>query len=149
MAEKLTEKEIDEYRSVFQIFDKNGDDKISTTELGAVLSKFGQDPSDDKIQEMITEYDTDGNGTIEFKEFLDIMAKKMNETHSDDEIREAFRLFDKDSNGYITGDELKEIMAVLGEDLSDKEVEDMINTADSDADGRINYHEFVRIMTKK
>ena len=68
------------------------------------------------------------------------MAKKMNETHSDAEIREAFSLFDKDSNGYITGDELKEIMAVLGEDLSDKEVEDMINTADSDADGRINYH---------
>ena len=67
------------------------------------------------------------------------MANKMNEKHSDEEIREAFRLFDKDSNGYITGDELKEIMAVLGEDLSEKEVEDMINAADSDADGRINY----------
>ena len=45
---------------MFQIFDKNGDDKISTTELGAVLSKLGQDPPDDKIQEMITEYDIDG-----------------------------------------------------------------------------------------
>ena len=67
------------------------------------------------------------------------MAKKMNEKHSNEEIREVFRLFDKDNNGYITGDELKEIMAELGEDLSEKEVEDMINTADSDADGRINY----------
>ena len=49
-----------EYRSVFQIFDKNGDDKISTSELGAVLSSLGQEPSDDKIQQMIKEYDADG-----------------------------------------------------------------------------------------
>ena len=45
---------------MFQIFDKNGDDKISTSELGAVLSSLGQEPSDDKIQQMITEYDVDG-----------------------------------------------------------------------------------------
>ena len=51
---------ISEYRSVFQIFDKNGDDKISTTELGAVLSALGQDSPDAKIQEMITEYNADG-----------------------------------------------------------------------------------------
>ena len=51
---------ISEYRSVFQIFDKNGDDKISTTELGSVLSALGQDSPDAKLQEMITEYDVDG-----------------------------------------------------------------------------------------
>ena len=67
------------------------------------------------------------------------MVRKMNETHSEEQLLESFRLFDKDSNGYITAEELKEIMAVLGEDLSDKEVEDMIHQADSDADGRINY----------
>ena len=37
-----------------------------------------------------------GNGTIDFSEFLAMMAKKLKDTDSEDEIREAFRVFDKD-----------------------------------------------------
>jgi len=40
-----------------------------------------------------------GNGTIDFDEFLNMMAKKMKETDSEEELREAFRVFDKDGNG--------------------------------------------------
>ena len=36
-----------------------------------------------------------GNGTIDFEEFLGMMARKMRETDSEDELREAFRVFDK------------------------------------------------------
>ena len=42
-----------------------------------------------------------GNGTIDFPEFLTMMARKMKETDSEEEIREAFRVFDKDGNGFI------------------------------------------------
>jgi len=41
----------------------------------------------------------EGNGTIDFDEFLNMMAKKMKETDSEEELREAFRVFDKDGNG--------------------------------------------------
>jgi calmodulin len=37
-----------------------------------------------------------GNGTIDFSEFLTMMARKMKETDSEDELREAFKVFDKD-----------------------------------------------------
>ena len=37
-----------------------------------------------------------GNGTIDFPEFLTMMARKMKDSDSEDEIREAFRVFDKD-----------------------------------------------------
>ena len=43
-----------------------------------------------------------GNGTIDFEEFLVMMAKKMKEEDSEEELREAFRVFDKDGNGYIS-----------------------------------------------
>lgn len=36
-----------------------------------------------------------GNGTIDFPEFLTMMARKMKDTDSEEEIREAFRVFDK------------------------------------------------------
>lgn len=42
-----------------------------------------------------------GNGTIDFEEFLNMMAKKVKETDSEDELREAFRVFDKDGNGFV------------------------------------------------
>ena len=51
---------------------------------------------------MINEVDADGNGTIDFPEFLVMMARKMKDTDSEEEIKEAFRVFDKDGNGYIS-----------------------------------------------
>ena len=40
-------------------------------------------------------YHFSGNGTIDFPEFLTMMARKMKDTDSEEEIREAFRVFDK------------------------------------------------------
>lgn len=39
--------------------------------------------------------DADGNGTIDFPEFLTLMARKMKDTDSEEEILEAFKVFDK------------------------------------------------------
>ena len=95
---------------------------------------------------MIEEVDTDGNGTIDFPEFLSMMARKMQDTDTEEEIREAFKVFDKDGNGFISAAELRHVMTTLGEKLSEDEVEEMIREADVDGDGQINYDEFVKLM---
>jgi len=90
--------------------------------------------------------DADGNGTIDFPEFLTMMARKMKDTDSAEEIKEAFKVFDKDGNGFISAAELRHIMTNLGEKLTDEEVDEMIREADVDGDGQINYDEFVDMM---
>ena len=85
--------------------------------------------------------DADGNGTIDFPEFLTMMARKMKDTDSAEEIKEAFKVFDKDGNGFISAAELRHIMTNLGEKLTDEEVDEMIREADVDGDGQINYDE--------
>ena len=50
-----------------------------------------------------------------------------------------FQAFDKDGNGVVSAAELRHVMANLGCKLSDGELDDMINEADTDGDGQIEY----------
>ncbi|KAI3620222.1 hypothetical protein CBS9595_002189 [Malassezia furfur] len=145
MADHLSE----EFKEAFSLFDKDGDGSITTKELGTVMRSLGQNPTEAELQDMVNEIDADGDGTIDFPEFLTMMARKMKDTDSEEEIKEAFKVFDKDGNGFISAAELRHVMTNLGEKLSDQEVEEMIREADTDGDGQINYDEFVRMMMSK
>ncbi|CAH1793151.1 unnamed protein product [Owenia fusiformis] len=147
--DRLTEEQIAEFKEAFSLFDKDGDGTITTKELGTVMRSLGQNPTEAELQDMINEVDADGNGTIDFPEFLTMMARKMKDTDSEEEIREAFRVFDKDGNGFISAAELRHVMTNLGEKLTDEEVDEMIREADIDGDGQVNYEEFVTMMTSK
>lgn len=50
---------------------------ITIEELATVIRSLGQNPSSEELHDMISEVDVDGNGTIEFAEFLNLMARKM------------------------------------------------------------------------
>ncbi|ORY84808.1 hypothetical protein BCR37DRAFT_251924 [Protomyces lactucae-debilis] len=141
-SENLTEEQI-------SLFDKDGDGNITTKELGTVMRSLGQNPTEAELQDMVNEVDADGNGTIDFPEFLTMMARKMKDTDSEEEIKEAFKVFDADGNGQISAAELKHVMMNLGEKLTDEEVNEMIREADVDNSGTINYEEFVKMMMAK
>ena len=78
------------------------------------MRSLGQNPTEAELQDMINEVDADGNGTIDFPEFLTMMARKMRDTDSEEEIKEAFKVFDRDNNGFISAAELKHVMISIG-----------------------------------
>uniref|UniRef100_A0A0R0EIV3 EF-hand domain-containing protein n=1 Tax=Glycine max TaxID=3847 RepID=A0A0R0EIV3_SOYBN len=129
----------------FRLFDKDGDGCITTKELGTVMRSLGQNPTEAELQDMINEVDADGNGTIDFPEFLNLMARKMKDTDSEEELKEAFPIRMVSSPAA----ELRHVMTNLGEKLPDEEVDEMIREADVDGDGQINYEEFVKVMMAK
>ena len=110
------------------------------------MKNLGQTPSEAELQDMINEVDIDGNGTIDFKEFLGLMARKMRDNDSEEELIEAFKVFDRDGNGLISNVELQHVMTSLGENVTMDEVDEMIKEADLDGDGYINYEEFVKMI---
>ncbi|KAG5329287.1 CALMB protein, partial [Acromyrmex charruanus] len=130
---------ISEFKEAFMLFDKDEDGTITMAELGVVMRSLGQRPSETELRDMVNEVDQDGNGTIEFNEFLQMMSKKMKSADGEDELREAFRVFDKNNDGLISSKELRHVMTNLGEKLSEEEVDDMIKEADLDGDGMVNY----------
>ena len=142
----LTEEQIAEFKEAFQIFDKDGDGSITTKELGTVMRSLGQNPSDEEVRQMIEEVDEDKSETIDLKEFLGLMARKMKETDAEDELLEAFKVFDRDGNGKISAHELRYVMLSSGEDLTEQDIQEMVMEADIDGDGFIDYQEFVKIM---
>merc|ERR1711903_137296 len=101
-----------------------------------------------EIREAFDLFDTDGSGTIDFNEFLEMMTAKMGEKDSKEEILKAFRLFDDDETGKISFKNLKRVAKELGENMTDEELQEMIDEADRDGDGEINESEFLRIMKK-
>ncbi|KAG2499977.1 hypothetical protein HYH03_002262 [Edaphochlamys debaryana] len=146
----ISEEKRREYREAFSLFDKDGNEKITTKELGIVMRSLGQNPTEKELQAMIREVDTDGNGTVDFNEFCKLMENRQLQTQDQEEmLREAFKMFDRDGNGQINASELRHVMTNLGEALTDEEVDAMIREADVDADGSVNYEEFVRMMTTR
>ena len=96
---------------------------------------------------MINDVDADGNGVVDFPEFLTLMARKMKDTDSEEDLVEAFRVFDREGTGFITASELAHVMTNLGEKLTNEEIDEMISEADMDGDGRLGYDDFVAMMS--
>ncbi|CAJ0948516.1 unnamed protein product, partial [Mesorhabditis belari] len=149
MADELSQRQIEEFKQVFSVFDKDGNGTITGKELGTVMRSLGQNPTEAELNKMINEVDSDGNRTIDFDEFLEMMARKMKSPILEADIRAAFKVFDKDGNGHISETELRHVMTSLGETLTEEELEDMIGEADVNGDGLVNYEEFVIMMTQE
>ncbi len=146
---KLSEEKIAEFRCAFQLFDKDGNGRITTDELGEILEKLRYNPTEDDLKDMIKDIDTDKNGVIEFQEFLQLMSHKIRDHDSEEEMLEAFKIFDRDNNGYITKEDFSIVMNHLGEVMLDDELEEMMRDNDDDGDGQLNYEEFRNMMTTK
>ena len=147
-AFELPPDQVEELRDAFTLFDKDGSGTISATELDTVLSALGQRTSPEELAAMLDQADVDGDGEIDFPEFLAMMAKKMRHSDPDFEIKEAFAVF-SDGDEFIPEDRIREIMENLGEKLTDKTLQNLILEADHDGDGKINYSDFEKTMKAK
>merc|ERR1711936_995988 len=112
-----------EFKEAFDEFDTDKSGTISPEELLGVLRAMGQNPTEDELLNLVLEVDIDGNGTIEFDEFLSMMKKKASEVDEEADLREAFKIFDRDKDGYISMKELKKVASMLGTMLTKEELD--------------------------
>lgn len=135
-----------ELREMFREMDKNGDGRITKEELELALIQLGERPSSSKIEAIINQIDTDGNGCIEIDEFLQALRKQLLNPREERELREVFSVFDKNGDGMISVDDLVVVMQSLGQKLSEADAQEMIREGDVDRDGLISFHEFIMLI---
>ena len=141
--------------------DFDGDGTVSTHELERVLYslRIKLKLNEGDIKRLIKEIDKDGNGNVDLKEYrkymngntatplhLNLLYRALFQLSL---IRKEFQKFDIDDSGYITKNELLQVvMSRTGAHFSDDELDDIFNESDLNSDGKIDYEEFVVLMTK-
>ncbi|KAL2320655.1 hypothetical protein Fmac_029624 [Flemingia macrophylla] len=139
-----------ELARVFQMFDRNGDGRITRKELSESLKNLGISISEAELIQMIEKIDVNGDGYVDMDEFGELYQTIMDEKEEDEEedMREAFNVFDQNGDGFISGEELSEVLSSLGlkHGKSVQDCQTMIKKVDVDGDGMVNYAEFKQMM---
>ncbi|KAK8928339.1 putative calcium-binding protein CML17 [Platanthera zijinensis] len=136
---------------LFNLFDGDGDGKITKPELEAVLRRLGHrdPPTDEELSLMVAEIDRDGDGCISLDELSIISAAALGPPVHGEELREAFAVFDVDGDGMISAEELLGAFVALGDGgCSIEDCRTMIGGVDSDGDGLVGFADFARMMDK-
>ncbi|CAH8262331.1 unnamed protein product [Arabidopsis lyrata] len=136
---------VNEMRRVFSRFDSDKDGKISQTEYKVVLRALGQERTIEDVPKIFKAVDLDGDGFIDFREFIDAYKRSGGIRSSD--IRNAFWTFDLNGDGKISAEEVMSVLRKLGERCSLEDCKRMVRAVDVDGDGLVNMEEFMRMMS--
>ncbi|KAL7066340.1 putative centrin protein [Cryptosporidium serpentis] len=143
---EISEEQKQEIKEAFELFDTEKTGKIDYHELKVAMRALGFDIKKTQVLEIMREYDKNGSGYVDYKDFMEIMTQKILERDPKEEILKAFKLFDDDNTGKISLKNLRRVARELGENISDDELQAMIEEFDKDMDGEINEEEFLSIM---
>ena len=97
----IPEDKINEYKEAFDMFDRDKQGTISCDEIYKIMKNYGNPMKKEEIENMIEEIDEDGDGEINFEEFVTMMEKQTNiiDETEEDAVLLAFKSFDRDHDG--------------------------------------------------
>uniref|UniRef100_A0A672H056 EF-hand domain-containing protein n=1 Tax=Salarias fasciatus TaxID=181472 RepID=A0A672H056_SALFA len=130
----------------FKKLDLDNSGSLSVEEFMS-LPELQQNPL---VQRVIDIFDTDGNGEVDFKEFIEGVSQFSVNGDKEQKLRFAFRIYDMDKDGYISNGELFQVLKMMvGNNLKDTQLQQIVDktiiNADKDGDGRISFEEFCAV----
>lgn len=134
---------------VFRKFDSNGDGKISRSELSSVMSALECRATEEEIDRMMKEADSNKDGFISFEEFVAANTKDVDNERVTRDLESAFKMYDLDNDGRISVDELYRVLKNLGEVSSFQECQQMIKSVDSNNRDSVSFQDFKAMMTAR
>ena len=132
------------------------DGKMTADQLKEVYKKLSpkSDPSD-FVEYVFRSFDSNGDGTIDFKEFIIALSVTRRGGSTKKKLQWIFSVYDLDSNGFITKNEMTEVLASIykmskkpmgysaNKDLSpEQRVEKIYDLMDKDGDENLSLNEF-------
>lgn len=151
VKDAVSPEQLELLRKSFELFDADGSGFINSAELLQLLRAIGQNPTEDRLEELVRIADADQSGELSFTEFVDLWYSTLQESEMEMQlIEKAFSFLDKDGNGELSLVEFREAMVELGnQPLTDKECEEFFRLVDGNGDGTLQFKEFMSFLQKQ
>eukprot|EP00281_Chroomonas_sp_CCMP1168_P019995 CAMPEP_0206233132 /NCGR_PEP_ID=MMETSP0047_2-20121206/11810_1 /ASSEMBLY_ACC=CAM_ASM_000192 /TAXON_ID=195065 /ORGANISM="Chroomonas mesostigmatica_cf, Strain CCMP1168" /LENGTH=167 /DNA_ID=CAMNT_0053656963 /DNA_START=152 /DNA_END=651 /DNA_ORIENTATION=+ len=155
MAEFLSDEQINDVQEAFRLFDKKGENQISGNDMTMVFQALNCNVSMSEMSDYMQILDPHRTGTVQYSDFLPVIAKRIQHKETIDDLIKAFQVFDKDHKGTLTPDEFRHILSHFGEIMEVAEIDEYIQEADlksphlradGSKTGLVNYMGFIGVM---
>ena len=154
-------------REAFEVFDTNLDGKIERHEFFKVFTDLRVNISNIEIQELWESLPKDKSGYLHYQEFcnslenqpvievegpvtvtINMLRQKvaMEIINKGTKIRQIFKAFDKNSTGHLSRSQFRECLEMFKLGIDTAEIEMLLQEADTNRDGLINYEEFCDLV---
>ena len=149
--EKLSPKTKRGVKAIFDVFDTRKEGMLSTVTLGAAFHKLGVAYKPELVKLAMDEFDIDGNGMLDFGEFMELLAMMQQSAEltpepppqlhkfKDDEVkqlRKSFEEFDRDGGGNLDKEEIVLAAQNSGmDDVTEEDIRMMLDKFDANGDG--------------
>jgi len=130
----LSEHQEDEMKSLFTKYSKDG--CIGKSEIGTACRAGGLNPTEADLKL----WKSEASKGLDLKQFKRFMGDKLDETNDCvDELVESFQAFDTGGIGYISVEELKVMLTTMGEKMTSKEVQTLLDECDIEDGNKVSY----------
>jgi|EP00672_Neobodo_designis_P025063 calmodulin len=146
----LSDEERAEFKEIFDLVDEDKSGEISKNELKKLMETLRLHPTEEELTAMMREVDADGSGDIDFDEFVTVMSRRVQADYTPEQLKSAFKVFETDNvpPGYVSTEVLEHALTTYGSDkLNQEEAAELLSTVDPEHTGKINYMEFINMMS--
>eukprot|EP00794_Sanderia_malayensis_P020357 gene20357-22365_t len=138
MNKKLTDEQLREFHDAFSAFDKKHKGYIGNRDVKLLMRSLGFNPTELEVDNLCMKIDVDGNGKVDFHEFINLMIELENPEVDQQSYIEAFRSFDNTNKGYIHSSLIKEILLEVMAKRSHKDKQQIVKVFRLDQDRRVD-----------
>jgi len=148
MCSHFDAEEIQRLGKRFRKLDLDNSGSLSIDEFMS-LPELQQNPL---VQRVIEIFDQDGNGELDFKEFIEGVSQFSVKGDKMSKLKFAFRIYDMNNDGFISNGELFQVLKMMvGTNLKEQQLQQIVDKtiiyADKDGDGKISFDEFSMIVS--
>ncbi|EAN84774.1 putative calmodulin [Trypanosoma cruzi] len=150
MDHSISQKELDEFREMFDLVDTNHSGRITRGELRKLIKTLQLRPTEQELEQMFSDAEANESANeINFDEFVALMSRRLQSDYTLEQLRNAFKLFETEDMppGYVSREVLEHALVSYGtEKLTHDEATRLLAAVDPEGTGRINYIEFVSLV---
>mmetsp|Transcript_54588 Transcript_54588/g.153589 ORF Transcript_54588/g.153589 Transcript_54588/m.153589 type:complete len:166 (+) Transcript_54588:73-570(+) len=135
-GDELSKEQVEKVRDNFALLDRDKDGRLTPEEVKTLFRAFGQNPSDEELEEMMKPVPATG---LDVDGFINFYSMNYRTPTTENTLVKAFQVFDLEDTGIMNASKFREMMTSLGEPMSAEDVDAILKEAEIDKKGLFDY----------